>query len=64
MTGQGKTRKLCNLQEELMQLWWAGKNDCRIADEVGCTSSAIWQWRQKNGLPKNAERGRQWRKEG
>lgn len=60
MTGQGKTRKLCNLQEELMQLWWAGKNDCRIADEVGCTSSAIWQWRQKNGLPKNTERGRQW----
>lgn len=60
MIGQGKTRKLCNRQEELMELWMAGKNDCRIADEVGCTSSAIWQWRRKNGLPKNTERGRQW----
>lgn len=24
-----------------MELWEAGKNDCRIADEVGCTPSAI-----------------------
>lgn len=60
MTGQGKTRKLCGLQDKLMDLWWAGKNDCRIAYEVGCTASAIWQWRRKNGLPKNTERGRQW----
>lgn len=57
---QGKTCKLFGLQDKLMELWLAGKNDCRIADEVGCTPSAIWQWRSKNDLPRNAERGRQW----
>lgn len=60
MRGQGKTRFLCERQDELFRLWEGGKNDCRIAEEVGCTSSAIWQWRRKNDLPKNAERGRQW----
>jgi len=60
MTAPGKTRKLWNRQDKLMELWESWKNDCRIADEVGCTPSAICQWRRKNGLPKNAERGRQW----
>lgn len=60
MSRQGKTWKLYNREEELMELWKAGKNDCRIADEMGCTASAIWQWRRRNDLPKNAERGRQW----
>lgn len=43
-----------------MELWKAAKNDCEIAEKMDCTASAIWQWRRRNDLPKNAERGRQW----
>lgn len=60
MMGKGKTRFLRYRQDELFRLWWNWENDCEIAREVGCTPSAICQWRKKNGLPKNAERGRQW----
>lgn len=60
MSGQGKTWKLYNRDEELMELWRAAKNDCEIAEKMDCTASAIWQWRRRNDLPKNAERGRQW----
>jgi hypothetical protein len=31
MSGQGKTWKLYNREEELMELWKAAKNDCEIA---------------------------------
>lgn len=47
MMGRGKTRFLCGRQDELFRLWEAGKNDCRIAEDVGCTPSAICQWRKK-----------------
>lgn len=60
MSGQGKTWKLYNREEELMELWKAAKNDCEIAKKMDCTASAIWQWRRRNDLPKNAEKGRQW----
>lgn len=60
MKGDRKIRSLCYQQNELFALWRYGKNDCEIADAMGVTSSAIWQWRKRNDLPKNAERGRQW----
>lgn len=56
----GKTRKLCRRQDKLLELWENNWNDCRIAGALGVTSSAVWQWRRKNGLPRNCERGRQW----
>lgn len=56
--GSGKTRKLFQLQDELFSLWWSGKNDRYIAAVFGVTASAICQWRIRNGLPKNDERGR------
>lgn len=58
MKGNGKTRFLCYRQDELFRLWWSWKNDCQIAGEVGCTPSAVCQWRKKNDLPPNDGRGR------
>ena len=44
----------------LMDLWEAGKNDCQIAKIIGCTPSAICQWRKRNGLARNCGRGRKY----
>lgn len=60
MVGQGKTRFLCKRQDELMEHWWNGENDHKIAKMVGCTPSAICQWRKVHDLPPNCNRGRQW----
>lgn len=60
LAGEGRTRKLLYQQNELFARWRYGKNDRQIADDLGVTSSAVWQWRRKNGLPPNCERGRQW----
>ena len=41
------------------ELHAAGKNDCQIARELGCADASVRQWRKRNDLPANAERGGQ-----
>lgn len=42
--------------------YWAlyvnGKNDCEIAEVVGVTQPAVFQWRRRNHLPPRGKRGR------
>ncbi len=42
----------------LTELWENGLNDCEIARKLGCSDSAVFQWRRRKGLPRNCERGR------
>ena len=48
---------LRGLNGTLMALWNDGLNDCQIAREIGCPPGAVLQWRRRNELPRNSERG-------
>lgn len=39
------------------ELYDAGKTDREIAAALGCSQNGVWDWRKRNGLPANGERG-------
>lgn len=44
-------------------LYRQGLNDWEIAQTAGCSASTVYQWRKRNGLPKNDTRRRRRRYE-
>ncbi len=44
-------------REKMLKLYRDGLNDKQIADLVGCTRDAVWQWRRSENLPPNSPRG-------
>lgn len=49
----GKPKLSPEKQEERMQLYDQGLNDCQMAQILDITQSAVYCWRQRNGLKEN-----------
>lgn len=56
----GELRERPKLVDDYLadKLYSAGLSDAGIAHRLGVNGRTIWDWRQKNGLPPNAKRGR------
>lgn len=50
------SRNYVEKRRKMYLLYEKGYNDRQIAEAMGCSSGTVWQWRNKAGLPTQAEK--------